>query len=280
MLVAAVQFSAGPEPAHNLAAAIDATRAAATAGARLVVLPEKWLAIGNASVLDPVAEPLGGPLTTTLAALAAELRIDLVAGSITERRRDGRLHNTSLHYRSDGSLAAIYRKVHLFDADIDGHRYRESDAETAGHQPVISPLVRHPDYTLGLSICFDLRFPELFRTLADAGANIITLPSAFTEATTRAHWETLVRARAIELGAYVIAANQCGTHADGTRSGGHSLIVGPWGEILATADDHHPETITAELDPAAITAAHTALPISTLRRPDAYRRHADDGLAD
>lgn len=300
MLAAAVQLSAGPDPDANLRAAVAAVREAAERGATLVVLPEKWLAIGDAAALEPVAEPLSGPLVDQLGALAEELSIDLVAGSISERSgaagigglrlvagdgptpsgsdADARLHNTSLHFTPDGRVAAVYRKVHLFDADIAGRRYRESDAERHGRQPVVSQLATDPAYEIGMAICFDLRFPGLFRALAAGGANVITLPAAFTERTTQDHWEVLVRARAIELGAFVVAANQCGEHPDGSRSGGQSMIVDPWGRVLARAEADGPAIVIAELDLGLVGAAREALPVQALRRPDVYERPATDGL--
>ncbi|MEH3054643.1 MAG: carbon-nitrogen hydrolase family protein [Patulibacter minatonensis] len=281
MRVAAIQLTAGPDVEANRAQAFAAVRDAAGEGASVVVLPEKWLAIGGADSLRPAAQQLGSELVTALGALAAELRIDLIAGSIPEApapgEPDARLRNTSLHLRPDGTLAAAYRKVHLFDADVAGVRYRESDAERPGDRPVISQLAEG-GVVAGLSICFDLRFAPLYRALADAGATLITVPAAFTLATTRAHWEVLVRARAIELGAHVIAANQAGTHADGTRSGGQSLIVSPWGEVLARAPEEGAAIITADLDLAASAQAREALPTGVLRRPEAYLARPGSGL--
>ncbi len=275
MLAAAIQLSAGPDRAANLAFAIDAVREAAAGGAQLIVLPEKWLALGDAATIGAAAEKVGGPLSEQLGALAAQLGVDLIAGSVSEigPADDPRLFNTSLHFRPDGTLAAAYRKVHLFDADIAGRRYRESDAEQPGQAPVVSAL-SGGEFVAGLSICFDLRFSEYFRALAEGGANVITLPAAFTERTTRDHWEVLVRARAIELGAYVVAANQCGEHADGSRTGGQSMIVSPWGEVLAQAGGELPEIIYAQLDVAAVAHAREALPVLALRRADVYARGA------
>ncbi len=275
MLSAAIQLNAGPDREANLAAGIAAVREAAAAGATLIVLPEKWLSYGDPSAVETEAEELGGPLTTQLGALASELGIDLVAGSISERPRegsaDGRLFNTSLHFRPDGAVGGIYSKVHLFDADIAGRRYRESDAEQPGHELVVAELAT-PGFALGLSICFDVRFPELYGRLADLGATVISLPAAFTERTTRDHWGVLVRARAIEAGAYIIAANQCGEHPDGSRTGGSSMIVSPWGEVLARASETTPEIIYADLDLASVAQAREALPVRALRRPDVYNR--------
>lgn len=273
MVVAAIQLNAGPDRAANLAAAAGAVREAASRGAQLVVLPEKWLALGGADVLAAAAEPIDGPVVQQLSALAAECSIDLVAGSISEPgpTADPRLHNTCVHLRPDGSLGAVYRKVHLFDADIAGRRYRESDAEQPGSEPVVT-MVDGGAFTAGMAICFDLRFPEYFQALVAGGADLFTLPAAFTERTTRDHWEVLVRARAIERGAFVVAANQCGEHEDGSRSGGQSLIVDPWGTVLARAGASEPEIILAELDPAAVARAREALPVQSLRRPEIYER--------
>lgn len=277
MLSAAIQLNAGPDGDANLAAGMAAVREAAAAGARLVVLPEKWVAHGDAATIEAAARSLEDWSTGELRKLATELGIDLVAGSVSERPADDdpRLFNTSLHLPPTAAPAAAYRKVHLFDADIAGRRYRESDAERGGEALVVSPLAEG-DFTLGLAICFDLRFPELFGALADRGADVITLPAAFTERTTRDHWEVLVRARAIETGSYVIAANQWGDYADGSRTGGSSVIVSPWGEVLARAAPDAPEIIYAELDPDAITQAREALPVRALRRPEVYGAAASE----
>jgi predicted amidohydrolase len=281
MRVAAIQLCAGPDPAANLAHATERIRAAASGGAQLVVLPEKWLAIGGADALRPAAQHLDGPVVNQLAQLAADLRIDLIAGSIPEAPApddpDQRLANTALHLGPDGTLRAAYRKLHLFDADIAGTRYRESDAERPGRGPVTTTLA--DGTTTGLTICFDLRFAPLYATLAAAGATLITIPAAFTLTTTRAHWEPLLRARAIEHGIHIVAANQHGTHPDGTTSGGHSLIISPWGDLLATAPETGDATITADLSPDDVTRAHEALPVHALTRPDAYAATPTNGLA-
>lgn len=273
MRAGVIQLTAAIEPAVSLERATGAVEEAARAGADLIVLPEKWLIVGDGPALAAVAEPLDGPLVQTLRTLAGDLRIELVAGSIPEAPPNGdpdrRPWNSSLHLRPDGSVAAVYRKVHLFDADVAGHRYRESAGERAGEQAVLSHTA-DPELTLGLTICFDLRFPSLHRTLADAGASVLTVPAAFTLATTRAHWETLLRARAIETGSWLLAANQAGEHPDGTVSGGQSMIVDPWGEVIARAPESGDAFVVADLDPAAITRAREALPTGQLQRPDVY----------
>lgn len=272
MLSAAIQLNAGPDPEANLAAGTAAVREAAAAGATLVVLPEKWVAYGDAALQARAARTLE-EWTALLGPLAAELAIDLVAGSVSERQTgdDARLRNLSLHLGPDGSVQAAYRKVHPFDADVAGRRYRESEEERPGDELVVAPLA-DPAFTLGLTICFDVRFGELFGALAASGANVLALPAAFTEKTTRDHWETLVRARAIETGAYVVAANQFGEHPGGARTGGRSLIVSPWGDVLARATDDAAEIIYAELEPGAIAQAREALPVLQLRRPEVYHR--------
>lgn len=273
MRAAVIQLTAALEPAVSLERATGAVESAARDGAQLVVLPEKWLLVGDGAALGAVAEPLDGPLVQTLRTLAGDLRIELVAGSISEAppadEPDRRPWNTSLHLRPDGSVAAAYRKVHLFDADVGGHRYRESAGERPGTQAVISPT-SDPALTLGLTICFDLRFGELHRSLADAGASVLTVPAAFTLATTRAHWEPLLRARAIETGSWVLAANQCGEHPDGTRSGGQSMIVDPWGEVRARAPETGTAVVACDLDGADVARAREALPVGLLRRPEVY----------
>ncbi|MFT4034446.1 MAG: nitrilase-related carbon-nitrogen hydrolase [Patulibacter sp.] len=281
MRVAAIQLTAGADRHANLAQALGAVRDAAAAGARLIVLPEKWLAIGDGTTLAAAAQRLDGPLVAALAGVAAELEVDLIAGTIPEAPPAGdpdrRPWNTSLHVAPGGQLRAAYRKLHLFDAEIDGRQYRESAGERRGEHPVITTLA---DGTVaGLSVCFDLRFAPLYATLVAGGATLLTVPAAFTLATTRAHWEPLLRARAIDAGAWVIAANQAGQHPDGTRSGGQSMIVSPWGEVAARAPESGDAVVIADLDGAAVTDARSALPTRALVRPDAYARTPGSGLA-
>ncbi len=280
MKVAAVQLNSTADRAANLAGADRIARAAAAAGAKLIVLPEKWSVIGSAEDLRAGAEELGagegdrggsadGPAIAWARDLARELQVDLVAGSIAERVPGRKkLANTSVHVDPRGEIKAVYRKVHMFDVEIDGKAYRESDVEEPGGEIVVSRTVDGVE--LGMSICYDLRFPELFRILAVRGARVIALPAAFTLPTTRAHWETLVKARAIENQAFVIAANQIGPHPGGMRSGGRSMIVDPWGIVLAQAPDGEGH-IVAELDLARQLQIRTELPSLANRRPAAYR---------
>jgi len=266
---AAVQLTATPDKAANLEAADRLVRRAAADGARLVVLPEKWSVLGRGADLRAGAEPLDGPAVSWARETARELGIDLVAGSVSERvEGDEKLRNTSLHIGPDGEIKATYRKMHMFDVEVDGTVYRESEHETPGDEVVLSRTADGVE--LGLTVCYDVRFPELYRILAVRGARIVTIPAAFTVPTTRDHWEVLVRARAIEDQCFVIAANQVGTHVEGLASGGRSMIVDPWGLVLAQAADAQ-TVITADLDLDAQAATRARLPSLANRRPAAYR---------
>jgi predicted amidohydrolase len=267
--VAAVQLNATADRPANLAAADRLTRAAAADRAELVVLPEKWTVLGTADDLRAGAEPLDGPSVEWARATARELGIDLVAGSIVERLSDGgRLANTSVHVGPDGDVKAVYRKVHMFDVEVEGREYRESELEQAGEEIVTS--VTAAGVPLGLSVCYDVRFPELYRILAVRGALVLPLPAAFTLATTRDHWEILLRARAIENQVFVVAANQIGSHPGGNRSGGRSMIVDPWGLVIAQASDGAGH-IAADLDLERQREVRRTLPSLANRRPSAYR---------
>jgi predicted amidohydrolase len=265
MRAAAIQMNSTGDGRRNRATAERLVRAAAADCAALVVLPEKWNLLGTPEQLAAGAEPLDGPSMAWARELARELRIDLIAGSIVEQRDDGRRANTSVHLNPDGELKAVYRKLHLFDVEVAGVTYRESDTEEPGEEIVTTALADGPK--LGMAICYDLRFPELFRVLVGNGARIFALPSAFTLATTRDHWEILIRARAIENQCFVIAANQIGEHAPGKASGGRSMVVDPWGTVLATAPDAEGHVL-AELDLTRQDAIRARLPALTHRRTD------------
>ena len=227
------------------------------------------------------AQPLDGRAVTWARETASELSVDLVAGSFLERiPGEEKLANTCVHVSASGGVRAVYRKLHMFDVEIDGRSYRESDLELPGEEIVLSQTsagvgaTNGPGVELGLAVCYDLRFPEMFRILAVRGARIIALPSAFTLPTTRDHWEVLVRARSIENQAFVIAANQVGPHPGdrskiGQHSGGRSMIVDPWGVVLAQAPDgeHH---ILAELDLERQAEIRAQLPALANRRPEVY----------
>jgi predicted amidohydrolase len=259
---AAIQLNSTEDAAGNRAAADRLVREAAAQGAQFVLLPEKWNLLAEPERMAAAAEPLDGPSVTWARELARELRLDLVAGSIVERASDGN-HNTSVHVGPDGEVRAIYRKLHLFDVEVEGTVYRESDHERAGSEAVSSELADGSG--LGLSICYDLRFPELYRLLSARGARVIVVPSAFTLPTTRDHWEVLLRARAIENQAFVVAANQVGAHPPGHRSGGRSLIVDPWGLVLAQAPDRE-AAVVADLDFARQDDIRARLPALRHRR--------------
>jgi predicted amidohydrolase len=267
--VAAVQLSSTADPPANLASADRLTRAAAAEGARLIVLPEKWTAIGTDEQQRAAAQTLDGEAIAWARQVARELSIDLVAGSILEHLPGHeKLANTSVHVDPGGELRAIYRKLHMFDVEVGGRSYRESEIEQPGDEIVTSELAGGVE--LGLTICYDLRFPELYRILAVRGARIISVPAAFTLATTRDHWEVLLRARAIENQAFMVAANQVGSHPGGHRSGGRSMIVDPWGLILAQAPDRE-AYVLAELDLERQLEIRAELPSLANRRPGAYR---------
>jgi predicted amidohydrolase len=268
--VAAIQLNSTADTAANMATADRLTRAAAADGARLIVLPEKWTALGRDEDLRAGAQTLDGPAITWARELARELRIDLIAGSIVERRESSPLlANTSVHVDAHGELRAVYRKLHMFDVEVDGRAYRESAVTEPGSEIVSSASA--DGLELGLAICYDLRFPELFGALTRRGARAIVLPSAFTLPTTRDHWEILIRARAIENEVFVIAANQVGEHPGGNRSGGRSLIVDPWGVVLARAEDSE-GWIAAELDLDRQREIRAQLPVLAHRRGDVYGR--------
>jgi predicted amidohydrolase len=269
---AAVQLQSTPDRDRNLEAADRLTRAAARAGAELVVLPEKWPVLGTPEQTIAAAEPYDGPTLRWASSLARELGIDLVAGSFSESTDGDRGANTSIHAGPDGEVKATYRKIHMFDVEVGGKVYKESEHEAPGDEVVLSETAGGTG--LGLTICYDLRFPELYRILAVKGAKIIAVPAAFTLATTREHWEILLRARAIEDQAFIVAANQVGEHAPGYRSGGRSMIVDPWGVVLAQAPDK--ETyVLAELDLPRQDEIRRSLPSLANRRPDAYRWPAE-----
>jgi predicted amidohydrolase len=264
--VAAVQLNSSAEKERNLEAAESLVRAAVGAGAELVALPEKWNLIGPGEQLLAGAEPLSGPTLSAARSWARELGVHLLAGSIPERSEGEKAFNTSVLIGPDGEDVAVYRKIHMFDVDVGGVAYRESEHEEAGSEIVTAPV---GELTVGLSVCYDLRFPELFRILAVGGARVITLPSAFTLLTGRDHWEVLVRARAIENQVFMVAPNQVGEAPPHYSSYGRSAIVDPWGVVLAMAPDEEC-FVVAELDLAAQDRIRAALPSLANRRPETY----------
>lgn len=269
MRAAAVQLNSTDDKERNLASADRLTRAAAADGAGLVLLPEKFNVLGTHEDYFRGAESLdSGPTIEWARATARELGIDLVAGSIVERRAGReKLGNTSIHFGPDGEVKAVYRKIHMFDVVVGGTEYRESESEDPGDEIVLSET--RDGVPLGMTVCYDLRFPELYRILAVRGARVLLVPAAFTKITGQAHWEVLVRARAIENQAFVVAADQIGQHPPDKESFGGSLIVDPWGEVLARAPDE--ETfIVADLDLARQDEIREQLPSLAGRMPAAY----------
>ncbi len=266
MRAAVVQLNSTNEKARNLKAAERLVRDAAADGADLVALPEKWNLLAGGEELLAGAESLDGPALTAARDWARELGIHLLAGSIAERDTAEKAFNTSVLIGPDGEDLAVYRKIHMFDVDVDGVAYRESEHEEAGAEIVTAPL---GELIAGLAVCYDLRFPELFRILAVRGARLLTLPSAFTAATGRDHWEVLLRARAIENQAFVLAPNQFGEAPPHYDSYGHSMIVDPWGKVLVAAPDGEC-FVVADLDLAEQDRVRHSLPSLANRRPDAY----------
>jgi len=250
----------GVDVAANIAAASDLVREAAAEGAHFIATPE----MTNLLQRDPDAlrravrsmdEDAG---VAEFSNLAAELSIHLLIGSLAILRNDGKIANRSLLFAPDGTLTAQYDKIHLFEAALSKtESYREADSYAAGDVPVTA---KAGAFSLGLSICYDLRFPSLFGSYARDEVDVITAPAAFTVATGKAHWETLLRARAIETGAYVIAPAQGGHHEDGRKTWGRSTIVAPWGEVVAKLDHDEPGLICAEIDTAKVAQARQRIP--------------------
>lgn len=263
---ACVQMTSSPEPAANIAAATTLIREARRHGADFVATPEttNMMEPRRRAMLDKALPEPEDPAVAAFGALAAELGLWLLIGSLVVRVAEDRAANRSFLFDPDGRIAARYDKIHMFDVDIpDGQSYRESKNFRAGEQAVAAEL---PWGRLGLTICYDLRFPGLYRALAQSGAAFLTVPSAFTRFTGQAHWHPLLRARAVETGCFVIAPAQCGTHAEGRQTFGHSLIVSPWGEILADGGEA-PGVVLAEIDPAKILEARSMIPALGHDRP-------------
>lgn len=263
-LAAAVQLCADSNKDANFATTVRLAQQAAERGAALVVLPELFSWRGGREDERSAAEPIPGPTSDRLAALAAELRVHLVGGSLLEAvPGETKVYNTCPVFDPHGALLATYRKIHLFDVDIpDQVTVRESATRLRGAHPVTVPTELG---TLGLSVCYDLRFPELYRALSAAGAELICAPSAFTFATGAAHWEILLRARAIENQVYLIAPNQIGRSASGVMDFGHSLIVDPWGTPVARASNQN-VAILAEVDLDYLARVRRELPCLDHRR--------------
>ncbi|MBN8870680.1 MAG: carbon-nitrogen hydrolase family protein [Solirubrobacterales bacterium] len=273
MKAAVVQINSGSDRARNIETAGNLVRAAADDGAQLVVLPEKWSLLGDGRALAEGAESLDGEAITAARNWATDLGIHLLAGSFTETAAQGLPTNTSVLISPTGELVAEYRKLHMFDVEAGGVEYRESEHEQAGEELAVADLDR---LRIGLTVCYDLRFPELFRALLDRGANAFTVPSAFTSATGRDHWEVLLRARAIENQAFVLAANQVGTAEPSYDSWGHSMIVDPWGEVLAEVETGEGYAV-AGLDLERQAEVRRELPAIEHRRPEIFSEGVTHG---
>jgi len=262
--VAVVQMNSTENKDDNVARAIELVELAAAQGAKLVVLPELFNCLAHHRTMAAMAEPIPGPTSRTMSELAARLKITLLSGSICERPPGSdACYNTALLFNEAGELLATYRKMHLFDIDLQsGTSIRESEYFAPGDGVV---ALETPHGKLGLAICYDLRFPELFRSLAAQGIELLLFTSAFTQETGRAHWETLVRARAIENQVFLIASNQCGRHAADMVSYGHSVVFDPWGECLAMAGEEE-VVIFATLDASRLRDVRSRLPALEHRR--------------
>ncbi|MBI3795637.1 MAG: carbon-nitrogen hydrolase family protein [Deltaproteobacteria bacterium] len=262
-LAAAVQMTASSSKEENLEKAATFVRLAAERGASLIVLPEVFAWRGPRAEEPAQIETIPGPTSERLRELARQHQVYLLAGSFLEKSDEARSYNTSLLLSPQGEILAHYRKIHLFDVDIPGQvRVKESDTKKPGQALV---ACNTPLGGFGLSVCYDLRFPELYRGLADRGAEVIFVPSAFTFPTGAAHWEPLLRARAIENQAYLIAPNQIGKNAHGFADYGNSMIIDPWGKVIARAADKEC-FITAEIDRDYLEKVRRELPCLTHRR--------------
>ena len=267
MTAAAIQMSSTPEKEENLETAERLIREAVAAGAELVALPELWSCHGLEKVYEENSEPVPGPTTEFLGRLARELGVYVLGGSILEGEPGAeRLFNTSTFFEPSGELVAVYRKIHLFDVKAPDREYLESKLIAPGREIV---TVNAGVATLGLSVCYDLRFPELYRLLALRGAEILAVPAAFTLQTGKDHWELLLRARAVENQAYVVAPAQWGQKTDGRWTYGRSMIVDPWGTILAQCPDRDGHAL-ATLDLDYLDQFRTDFPALANRRPEAY----------
>lgn len=273
MKVAAVQLRCSSDRADNFARASRSIASAAHEGARLVVLPELFASLGRDAQMRASAEPFDGPTLQWAREAAVANQCALVAGSFVERDATDAsvLHNTSVAIDRDGALLGTYRKIHLFDVDIEGARSKESGTFTAGIGPTVVDIpIDDGSIRVGLTICYDLRFPELFRAEMLTGANMIVVPSAFTATTGRDHWELLLRARAIENQLLVVAAAQWGTSPDGVERYGHSLVIDAWGRVLADAGADTDTVIVAEFDQQLQHDIRRRLPALTHRSPESY----------
>ena len=267
--VAAVQLNSGEDKEKNLKIACGLIDRATVLGARVVILPEMFNCYTTMAAMVRCAENVNGPTINALAKLAKENKINIICGSIFEKaEKDGKAYNASVALNSEGEILEIYRKIHLFDVDISGEvAFKESQGVAAGNKIV---TVEIEGFIAGIAICYDLRFPELFRVLALRGAQIIFMPSAFTAATGRFHWEALLKARAIENQVFIVTANQFGTHPNGLKSYGRSMIIDPYGRVIAEAGTDGETVITSTLDMDLLKNIRKEMPLLQQQRKDLY----------
>lgn len=264
--IACLQMNSGNEFAANLTAFSAMAREAAASGAKFILSPEYFLMMdGSGRVMREAAlDERGEPALSALTALVRELNVWLLAGSVTLNSGDGRMCNRSVLISAEGRVVATYDKIHMFDVTLpDGKVIRESSAYRPGEHAV---LAETPWGRLGMTVCYDLRFPGLFRALAQAGAQIITVPSSFQRQTGKAHWHTLLRARAIENECFIVAPAMCGDHPGNRQSYGHTLVVDPWGEIVAEGDES-PQIVYAEIEPSRVAKVRGMIPSLEHDRP-------------
>jgi predicted amidohydrolase len=267
MRIAALQMCSSTRPEPNLEALDALTGEAAKQGALYVLSPEVTVVFAeNREGLRHVAGPWGGnPAVARAAEIARKHAVTLHLGSMAVALADGRFANRSVLFRPDGTIAATYDKIHLFDATLpDVKAYRESETYAGGETAVVADSA---GFRLGMTICYDLRFPALYRALAEAGAQVLAVPSAFTVPTGSAHWEVLLRARAIETGCFVVAAAQGGIHENGRITYGHSVVIDPWGKIMARIDGDETGVLVTDIDLAAVTEARDKVPALANARP-------------
>lgn len=268
MKVGLTQWHATRDVAANLDIACQLVAKCAADGATFVVLPENGLMLGTNAEMRAAAVRLDGLEIARVAAVAADAAVTVVLGGIKRLDDEGGVHNTAVVFGPDGSIAGGYDKIHLFDANVGGQSFEASSVEQAGGQPT---LIQVGDTMVGLTICYDLRFPELFRNLALAGAEVLLVPAAFTQITGAAHWETLLRARAIENAAFVVASATVGNADDDAfPTYGHALVIGPWGEIHADLGADPLAYAVVDLDLDSVAATRKKLPVLAGVRPDAY----------
>jgi predicted amidohydrolase len=265
--VACVQMRSGRDPSANLAAAERLVRDAAGRGARYVQTPEmsNILERSRDDLFRSIRPEADDPFLARMRDVASELAVTVHIGSLAIRRDDGKVANRAFVIGPDGAIIARYDKIHMFDVDLpNGESWRESATYTPGTEAVMAEV---EGLRVGLAICYDVRFPQLFRRYAHAGADVVTAPAAFTRQTGVAHWHVLQRSRAIENGAFVVTAAQGGLHEDGRETYGHSLVVDPWGRVLAEADGAEPGIVVADIDPAESRAARARIPSLVNERP-------------